>query len=62
MINCNSTCAITMVLGFSPVGQITATASWPIVQENEMGRFASCRTVGCSALQVGLGTLMGQRV
>lgn len=62
MINCNSTCAVITELGFSALGQITASDSWPIVQEHEMGRFASCRTVGCCALQVGLGTLVGQRV
>lgn len=62
MINCNSTCAVIMELGFSPLSHFAATDSWPIVQEHEMGRFASCRTAGCCALQVGLGTLVGQRV
>lgn len=38
MINCNSTCAVIMKLAFSPLGHITATDSWPIVQEHEMAQ------------------------
>lgn len=34
MINCSSTCAVIMEPAFSPLGHITATDSWPVVQEH----------------------------